>query len=65
FMLQMHKTDSQFEGATIVIQHSLFNPDPHCTSLAYLKSRDSLFPFHSTLWLHSNGTVSTQSWFIV
>lgn len=59
FVLQTHKADTQFEGATIVIQRSMIHPDPHQTFLSYLTSRDSLFHFHSTLWLRSNGAVPT------
>lgn len=57
FVLQTHKTDRQFEGATIVIQRSLIHPDPHQAFMTYLASRDSLFLFHSTLWTLSNGAV--------
>lgn len=64
FVLQMHKVDPQFEGATIVIQRSLIHPDPHKIFLDYLTSRDSLFPFHSTLWLRSTGAVPTRAWFL-
>lgn len=30
----------------------------------YIQSRDSLFPLNPELWLKSDGTIPTQSWFI-
>ncbi|KAG1861930.1 hypothetical protein C8R48DRAFT_748304 [Suillus tomentosus] len=64
YVLRTHKSDRQFEGATIVIRQSSRNPDPHQAFKQYLQRRDQLFPFHSTLWLRSDGSVPTRSWFL-
>ncbi|KIK33906.1 hypothetical protein CY34DRAFT_67563, partial [Suillus luteus UH-Slu-Lm8-n1] len=64
FVLPTHKVNPQFEGGTIIIQRSLVHPDPHHSFLAYLHSRDSLFPYLSTLWLRENGSIPTRSWFL-
>ncbi|KAG2757271.1 hypothetical protein P692DRAFT_201671710, partial [Suillus brevipes Sb2] len=63
FMLPRHKADTSFEGSTIVIQRA--SPaDPHHTFTTYLASRDRLFPFNSSLWLRSDGSIPTRAWFI-
>lgn len=63
FVLPTHKADRQFEGSTIVI-HRTDSEDAHGTFLSYLASRDKCFPFHSSLWIRSNGTIPTRAWFI-
>jgi hypothetical protein len=63
FVLPRHKSDSQFEGSTIVVQRAE-SADPHGTFTSYLASRDHLFPFNSFLWLRSDGSIPTRSWFI-
>ena len=64
FFLPSHKGDRTFEGNTIVIQQVSTPTDPYSPFLAYLTSRDSLFPLHPELWLTSRGAVPTRHWFI-
>jgi hypothetical protein len=64
FFLPSHKGDRFFEGNTIVIQKLTTPTDPYPPFLAYLASRDRLFPLHPELWLTSRGTVPTRHWFI-
>lgn len=63
FLLPRHKSDTQFEGNTIVIQRAE-SADPQNTFLSYIASRDALFPFHSFLWIRSNGSIPTRAWFM-
>ena len=64
FFLPSHKGDRTFEGNTILIQKLTTPTDPYSPFLAYLGSRDSLFPLHPELWLTSRGSVPTRHWFI-
>jgi hypothetical protein len=64
FFLPSHKADRFFEGNTILIQKLDTPTDPHAHFLAYLCSRDRLFPLHPELWLTSRGTVPTRHWFL-
>jgi hypothetical protein len=64
FFLPSHKADPFFEGNTILIQKLDSATDPHKPFLAYLESRDRLFPIHPELWLTSRGLVPTRHWFI-
>jgi hypothetical protein len=64
FFLPSHKGDRTFEGNTIVIQQVARPTDPFSPFLAYLNSRDALFPLHPELWLTSRATVPTRHWFI-
>jgi hypothetical protein len=63
FWLPTHKADTTFEGNLIIIPtKSVANPVP--VFRCYLDSRDSAFPLHPLLWVRSNGTSPTRSWFI-
>jgi len=64
FFLPSHKGDRTFEGNTIIIQKLDMLSDPHKPFLAYLTSRDNLFPLNPELWLTSRGTVPTRHWFM-
>ena len=64
FFLPSHKGDRFFEGNTILVQKLDTPTDPYRPFLAYLNSRDSLFPLHPELWLTSRGCVPTRSWFL-
>ena len=64
FFLPSHKGDRTFEGNTIVVQQLDTPTDPYAPFLAYLTSRDSLFPLHPELWLTSCGAVPTRHWFL-
>jgi hypothetical protein len=64
FFLPSHKADPFFEGNIIIIQRNNTLTDPYKPFLAYLSSRDSLFPLHPELWLTSSGQVPTRHWFI-
>jgi hypothetical protein len=64
FFLPSHKGDPFFEGNTILIQKNNTPTDPYRPFVAYLESRDHLFPLHPELWLTSKGRVPTRHWFI-
>ena len=64
FTLPSHKADRFFEGNTVIIPSTSSDDDPLAPFLRYLKLRDKLFPFHSPLWLRSDGHPPTRSWFI-
>jgi hypothetical protein len=63
FKLQHHKSDTAFEGNTIVIQRAE-SVDPQRVFLLYITSWDKLFPFNSFLWLRSDGSIPTHVWFV-
>jgi hypothetical protein len=64
FFLPSHKGDRTFEGNTIVIQKVAAPTDPYKPLVAYLTSRDTLFPLNPELWLTSRGSVPTRHWFM-
>ena len=63
FFLPSHKADRVFEGNIIIIQHHTTSIDPLSFFKKYLASRDRLFPFSSDLWLRSDGSRPTRSFF--
>jgi hypothetical protein len=64
FFLPSHKGDPFFEGNTILIQKNQTPTDSYQPFIAYLQSRDRLFPLHPELWLTSKGRIPTCHWFI-
>jgi len=64
FFLPSHKADRTFEGNTVLIQKLDTPTDPYKPFLAYLASRDNLFPLNPELWLTSRGSVPTRHWFM-
>jgi hypothetical protein len=64
FLLPAHKADTTFEGNRVHIARIINAPDPLLIMVLYVVSRDRLFPLHPQLWLRSNGTSPTRSWFI-
>jgi hypothetical protein len=64
FFLPGHKGDRFFEGNRIVVQRNSSGDDPDAPFRKYLSSCDKLFPFHPELWLRTDGSVPTRSWFI-
>jgi hypothetical protein len=64
FWLPTHKANTTFEGNHVVVKKITGAPDPHPIMTQYIKSQDTLFPFHPQLWLRSNGSISLRSWFI-
>lgn len=64
FFLPGHKADRFYEGNTIIVRKNPHKFDPHKRFLMYLRARDTKFPFSSPLWLTSQGTVPTRSFFI-
>ncbi len=64
FLLPAHKADKFFQGNTIIITQRNNIPDPIPLCHQYLLGRDQLFPFHPQLWLRSNGSSPTRSWFL-
>ena len=63
FWLPNSKTDRIFEGNRIIVRNRTL-PTPLPPFIAYLQSRDSLFPHRAELWLRQNGSVPTRSWFL-
>jgi hypothetical protein len=64
FLLPAHKTDTSFEGNRVHITKIIGAPDPCPIMQRYISSRDQLFPLHPQLWLRTNGTSPTRSWFL-
>ncbi|KIJ47926.1 hypothetical protein M422DRAFT_103923, partial [Sphaerobolus stellatus SS14] len=65
FTLPFHKADHFFAGNTVMIEALPMSPiDPLFHLLRYLHSRDHLFPLLPMLWVTSDGTPSTYSWFV-
>ncbi|PPQ92716.1 hypothetical protein CVT25_014024 [Psilocybe cyanescens] len=64
FFLPGHKADRFFEGNVIIIQKHSKTIDPHNYFKSYLRSRDSLHPFSSALWLRADGSIPSRSFFI-
>ena len=64
FFLPSHKGDRFFEGNTILIQKLTTSTDPYRHFIAYIESRDALFPLNPELWLTSRGAVPTRHWFM-
>lgn len=64
FFLPGHKADKIFEGNRIIIRRNDLINDPYRHFVTYLKSRDHLFPASSPLWLRSDGSIPTRSFFI-
>ncbi|KIM36874.1 hypothetical protein M413DRAFT_31273 [Hebeloma cylindrosporum] len=63
FHLPHHKADRYFEGNRIIIQKDQFRHNPLSHFIAFLRSRDRLFPLSSPLWIMANGHVPTRSFF--
>ncbi|KAF6761394.1 hypothetical protein DFP72DRAFT_778657, partial [Ephemerocybe angulata] len=64
FALPAQKTDPFFEGNRILIRANTTDPNPYPIFFNYLHSRDHLFPYHSPLFLTSNGAVPKREWFL-
>jgi hypothetical protein len=65
FTLPTHKSDRYFEGDRILIQKSSSGPNALAAMTAYVKSRDRRCPLHPHLWLTSDGSIPTRSWFLL
>lgn len=64
FLLPGHKADRFFEGNLVVIQSTEVDDDAWSPFRKYLGLRDQLFPHRAELWLKSDGTIPTRSWFL-
>jgi hypothetical protein len=64
YLLPGHKADRFFEGNTLIVKKLSLLSDLHKAFIAYLASRDKLFPYRPQLWLHQDGSVPTRAWFI-
>ncbi|KAF8800944.1 hypothetical protein BYT27DRAFT_7311573 [Phlegmacium glaucopus] len=64
FLLPGHKADRFFEGNQVIVQSTDLDDNPSTPFLAYLSSRDQLFPLRAELWLKRDGTIPTRSWFL-
>jgi hypothetical protein len=62
FWLPGHKSDQFFEGNRLFIRTS--STTTHSLFCSYLTSRDTLFRARPELWLRSDGTIPTRSWFM-
>ena len=63
FQLPHHKADRYFEGNWVIVRKKQFQHDPLLHFLAYLTSRDRLWPLASPLWITENGQVPSRSFF--
>jgi hypothetical protein len=63
FWLPTSKTDRIFEGNRVFVR-SQSTPNPYDLFIAYLTSRDTLFPHRAELWLREDGSVPTRAWFL-
>jgi hypothetical protein len=64
FFLPGHKADKFFEGNIIILRPNPFPCNPMSLFHDYLQSRDRMFPLSFPLWLKSNGSVPTRSFFV-
>jgi hypothetical protein len=64
FLIQREKSDDHYEGNRVVVSSSIMEPDPLPLFTAYLTSRDGRFPLHPLLWVRSDGSIPTRSWFV-
>jgi hypothetical protein len=64
FLLPGHKAYRFFEGSKIIIPASRFAVHPLYLFDRYLRSRDTLHPVASPLWLTASGSVLTRSFFV-
>ncbi|GBE86729.1 hypothetical protein SCP_0906090 [Sparassis crispa] len=64
YILPSHKADRLFQGSTIIFATQNDDIDPVQPFASYLTSRNQLFPYHPALFIASDGTVPTRSWFI-
>jgi hypothetical protein len=64
FYLPGHKGDRFFEGSRVIVQRTNSLDDPFLPFKSYLASRDRIHPWRPELWLRSNGSIPTRSWFI-
>ncbi|KAE9383110.1 hypothetical protein BT96DRAFT_769869, partial [Gymnopus androsaceus JB14] len=64
FNLPTHKADRTFEGNRILIKSTGDNDDPVKIVQNYVHERDCRFPGLPHLWVRSDGSVPTRSWFI-
>lgn len=63
-LLPGHKADRFFTGSTLLICNSNISISPFPFLLRYIKKRDTLFPWLPSLWIRSNGSLPTRSWFL-
>jgi hypothetical protein len=64
FILPAHKADRLFDGSRVLVCGDKFSFPSLFHFRRYLSSRDTLFPLASPLWLTSDGSVPTRSFFI-
>jgi hypothetical protein len=63
YVLPAHKADMSFSGNTVRIQRRWPSIDPIPILQRYLVARDTKFPLLCELWLTSEGSPPTKSWF--
>ncbi|KIM81518.1 hypothetical protein PILCRDRAFT_787248, partial [Piloderma croceum F 1598] len=62
FWLPGHKADQYFEGNRLFIRKT--SSEAYNLFKSYISSRDNCFRARPELWLRTNGTIPTRSWFI-
>jgi hypothetical protein len=64
FNLPTHKADKTFDGSTIMVWATNDKDCPVAIMLKYVAERDKHFPALPHLWVKSDGSIPTRSWFI-
>lgn len=64
YNLPAHKADRYFAGSNVVFERRADGLDPGAPFLAYMDSRDRLFPFEPALYLMRDGSVPARSWYL-
>ncbi|KAJ3478258.1 hypothetical protein NLI96_g9890 [Meripilus lineatus] len=64
YNLPAHKGDKFFASSDVLVAESSDQINPLAIFQLYLNSRDSLFPFHFQLFLTSDGSPPSRTWFL-
>lgn len=64
YTLPVSKTDKFGHGNQVLVRRTSYEDDCMKIFSDYVKSRDAAFPHYPELWLRSNGSIPTRSWFI-
>lgn len=64
FLLPHSKSDKFFRGNEILVKNTWSGINITTLFSTYLRHRDNKFPYHSPLWLTSNGSVPSRSFFM-
>jgi hypothetical protein len=64
FTLPTHKADTTFDGSKILVLATDDDDCPVSIMLNYVAERDKRFPALPHLWVKSDGSIPTRSWFL-